>query len=81
MKIYIGNRNHETTETQIRVSFEKYDEVTSLNLVTDKKSGKTKGFAFVEMSSQEDGEKAISGLNGEDLGGNLLNVNVAKEKK
>lgn len=81
MKIYIGNLNHETAEPQIRESFEKYGEVTSLNLVMDKQSGKSKGFAFVEMSSQEHGEKAIAGLNGEDLGGNILKVNQAKEQK
>jgi RNA recognition motif-containing protein len=78
MKIYVGNLNHETTEPQIRESFEKYGEVTSLNLVKDKESGKPKGFAFVEMSSKEHGEKAISGLNGVDVGGNLLKVDVAK---
>lgn len=79
MKIYVGNLNHETTEPQIRESFEKYGEVTSLNLVKDKESGKPRGFAFVEMSSKEHAETAITKLNGEDLGGNLLKVNAAKE--
>jgi len=81
MKIYIGNLNQETTEPQIRESFEKFGEITSLNLITDKQSGKSKGFAFVEMSSQEHGEKAIAELNGVDLGGNLLKVNAAKEQR
>ena len=81
MKIYIGNLNYESTEPQIQESFEKYGEVTSLNLVTDKQSGKSKGFAFVEMASTEDGEKAIAGLNGEELAGNILKVNQAKEQK
>ena len=81
MKIYVGNLNHETTEPQIRETFEKFGEVTSLNLVKDKENGKSKGFAFVEMSSNEHGEKAISDLNGEDLGGNLLKVNAAKEQR
>lgn len=49
--------------------------------MNDKKSGKSKGFAFVEMSSIEHGEKAIAGINGEEVGGNLLKVNVAKESR
>ena len=81
MKIYVGNLNHETTEPQIRESFEKYGEVTSLHLIKDIESGKSKGFAFIEMSSQENAEKAIAGLNGEDVGGKLIRVNVAKESK
>ena len=81
MKIYVGNINQETTEPQLRESFEKFGEVTSLNLVKDNVSGKPKGFAFVEMSSSEHAEQAITKLNGEDLGGNLLKVNLAKESK
>jgi RNA recognition motif-containing protein len=81
MKIYVGNLNQETTEPQIRESFEKFGEVTSLNLITDKESGKPKGFAFVEMSSNEHAEKAITGLNGHEMAGNPWKVNVAKEAK
>jgi len=81
MKIYVGNLNQETTEPQIRDSFEKFGEVTSLNLIKDKESGKPKGFAFVEMSSTEHAEKAISGLNGQEMAGNAWKVNVAKEAK
>ena len=80
MKIYVGNINHETTDIQIRESFEKFGEVISLNMIKDKVSGKPKGFAFIEMSSDEHAEKAIAGINGQDMDGNLLKVNAAKEK-
>ena len=80
MKIYVGNLNQETTEPQIRESFEKFGEVSSLNMIKDNESGRPKGFAFIEMPSTENAEKAIAGLNGQDLGGNLLRVNTAKEK-
>jgi RNA recognition motif-containing protein len=77
MKIYVGNLNHETTEPQLRESFEKFGEVTSLNIVMDKESGKPRGFAFVEMPSDEHAQKAITDLHGKDLAGNLLKVNEA----
>lgn len=80
MKLYVGNLSLETTEPQLRESFEKFGEVTSLNIVMDKESGKSRGFAFVEMSSDEDAQKAITGLDGEDLAGSLLKVNEARKK-
>jgi RNA recognition motif-containing protein len=80
MKIYVGNLNHETTEPQLRESFEKFGEVTSLNIVMDKASGKPRGFGFVEMSSEEHAQSAISSLNGQDLAGSLLKVNEAFRK-
>jgi RNA recognition motif-containing protein len=80
MKIYVGNLPHETTEPQIREAFEKFGEVTSLNIVKDKDTGKPKGFAFVEMSSDENAQKAIIGLHGKELAGNLLKVDEAKRK-
>lgn len=81
MKIYVGNLNHETTEPQLRESFEKFGEVSSLDIVKDKDSGKPKGFAFVEMSSDENAQKAISGLNETDLTGNLLKVSKARSRQ
>ncbi len=80
MKLYVGNLSLETTEPQLRESFEKFGEVTSLNIVMDKESGKSRGFAFVEMSSDEHAQKAITGLDGEDLAGSLLKVNEARKK-
>ena len=80
MKIYVGNLSHETSESQLRESFVKFGEVGSVNIMTDKVSGKPKGFAFVEMSSAEHAQSAITGLNGQTLGGNLLKVNEATNK-
>lgn len=80
MKIYVGNLNHETTEPQLREHFEKFGEVSSLDIVTDKDSGKPKGFAFVEMHSDENAQKAISGLNDMELAGRQLKVSRAQSK-
>lgn len=79
MKIYVGNLSPETTESQLRESFMKFGEISSLSIITDKLSGKSKGFAFVEMASGDHAQAAISGLNGHDLGGSLLKVNEAKK--
>lgn len=78
MKIYVGNLSLETTESQLRESFVKFGDIASLSIVTDKLSGKSRGFAFVEMASGDHAQAAITGLNGLDLGGNLLKVNEAK---
>lgn len=80
MKIYVGNLPPETTEEQLRGSFEEFGQVTSLNIVKDRDSGRSRGFAFVEMSSDEHGQKAITDLHGKDLGGHLLKVNEARNK-
>jgi len=80
MKIYVGNLNHETTEPQLRESFEKFGDVMSLDIIRDKDSGKPKGFAFVEMSSDENAQKAIAGLNDTDFAGKQLKVSKALSK-
>ncbi|MDH3892347.1 MAG: RNA-binding protein [candidate division Zixibacteria bacterium] len=79
MKIYVGNLAHETTEPQLRESFEAFGTVDSTSIVMDKDSGKSKGFAFVEMSSDDHAQKAITGLHGKDLAGNPLKVNAARD--
>ncbi len=81
MKLYVGNMSFDTTEDQLRQVFEEYGEVTSINLITDKFSGKLKGFGFIEMSTKEEANAAISGLNGKELDGRTLNVNEAKPRK
>ena len=80
MNIYIGNMSYDTTEDQLRQAFEGYGEVTSVKVITDRDSGRPKGFAFVEMSSNDEAAAAISGLNGQDLNGRALNVNEAKPR-
>ena len=80
MNIYIGNMSFDTTEDQLREAFESYGEVSSVKIISDRDSGRPKGFAFVEMSSSEEANAAISGLNGQDLNGRDLNVNEAKPR-
>lgn len=81
MNIYVGNLSFDTTEDQLRQAFECFGEVTSVNIITDKFSGKPRGFGFVEMSSKDEAVAAISGLNGRDMGGRALNVNEAKARE
>jgi RNA recognition motif-containing protein len=80
MKIYIGNMSFDTTEDQLRQAFKSFGEVSTVNIITDKNSGEPRGFAFVEMSSKDEGVAAISGLNGKELNGRPLNVNEARPR-
>ncbi|RKX24517.1 MAG: RNA-binding protein [Candidatus Zixiibacteriota bacterium] len=80
MNIYIGNMSYDTTEENLRQAFEGYGEVTTVNIIMDRDSGRPKGFAFVEMSGKEEAMAAISGLNGKEMNGRELNVNEAKPK-
>jgi RNA recognition motif-containing protein len=78
--IYVGNLDFRTTEDELRKAFEIYGQVDRINVVTDKDTGQQRGFAFVEMASDLDGEKAIAGLNGSQVDGRALNVNEARPK-
>ena len=78
MKIYIGNLPHEVTEAELRQEFEAYGEVKSVNIITDRYSGRPKGFAFVEMATVSTGQAAIAGLNGKALKDQTLIVNAAR---
>lgn len=78
MKIYVGNLANSTSEPELRQSFEKFGEVTRVNIVLDKVDGKPKGFGFVEMPTLEQANAAILGLNGKDLGGQALAINEAR---
>jgi len=80
MKIYVGNLSSELTEEELRQEFEAFGEVTSVNIVTDKYSGRPRGFGFVEMASVSEGQAAITGLNGKTLKERTLNVNVARPR-
>ncbi len=81
MNIYIGNLSYDTTEDGIRQAFEAYGEVSSVNIITDRDSGRPRGFGFVEMPDQEQGTAAINGLGGQELDGRTLNVNEARPKR
>jgi len=78
MKIYVGNLPHEVTEEELRQEFGAFGEVTSVNIVKDKYSGRPRGFGFVEMASVSQGQAAIAGLNGKVLKEQTLNVNAAR---
>lgn len=80
MNIYIGNVSFDTTEVQLRQAFEGFGEVSTVKVITDRDSGRPRGFAFVEMGVREEATAAISGLNGQDLNGRALNVNEAKPR-
>ncbi len=78
--IFVGNLSFGTTESSVRSLFEPYGSVDRVNIVTDRDTGQARGFAFVEMSVDAEGNAAISGLNGRDLDGRTLNVNEARPK-
>jgi len=73
VKIYVGNLASEVTEEELRQEFEAFGEVTSVNIITDKYSGRPRGFGFVEMASVSEGQAAITGLNGKTLKERTLN--------
>jgi len=80
MNIYVGNLPHKATEDEVRQAFAEFGQVTEVRLITDKFSGESKGFGFVEMPSKAEAEKAIQEMNGKDLMGRALNVNEARPK-
>ncbi len=80
MKIYAGNLSYEVTEEDLRQTFGQFGQVESVSIITDKYSGQSKGFGFVEMPSKAEGQAAIDGLNGKDLKGRTLNVNEARPR-
>ncbi|HOP06649.1 MAG TPA: RNA-binding protein [candidate division Zixibacteria bacterium] len=81
MNIYIGNLSYNTTEERLREAFESYGQVSSVKIITDRETGRPRGFGFVEMDNQDEGMAAISGLNGQELDGRALNVNEARQRE
>ena len=80
MKIYVGNLSYEVTEEELKQEFMSFGEVTSANIITDRDSGRTKGFGFVEMASKSEAEAAITGLNGKTLKERTIVVNEARPR-
>jgi cold-inducible RNA-binding protein len=78
--IFVGNLSFGTTEDTVRSMFASYGSVDRVNIVTDRETGQPRGFAFVEMNVDAEGNAAISGLNGRDVDGRALNVNEARPK-
>jgi len=80
MKIYVGNLSYEVTEQDLRQEFEAFGGVDSVSVITDKYSGRPKGFAFVEMASKSEAEAAITGLNGKTLKDRTIVVNESRPR-
>jgi RNA recognition motif-containing protein len=78
--IFVGNLSFNTGEEELRQAFEVYGQVDRVSIMTDRDTGRSRGFGFVEMNSNEDGEKAIAALNGSQVGGRTINVNEARPK-
>ena len=78
--IFVGNLDFNTGEDELRQLFEQYGQVDRVAIMTDRDTGRSRGFGFVEMTNAEDGEKAIAALNGSQVGGRTLNVNEARPK-
>ncbi len=81
MNIFIGNLNYNLTEDDVREIFEEYGELDSVKVITDKFTGRSKGFGFVEMPNEEEAQKAIEELNGAEVDGRNMVVNESIEKK
>ena len=80
MNIYVSNLNFSTTSESLQTLFAAYGEVTSAKIITDKFTGRSRGFGFVEMSDDTEGQNAISSLNDTDFEGKTISVNVARPK-
>jgi len=78
VKLYIGNLPFETTDQELQEYFSLQGTVISATIIADRFTGRSRGFGFVEMATQEDAEKAITALHGSDLGGRILVVNLAR---
>lgn len=80
MRIYVGNLSYDTTEEELRQEFQAFGEVETINIITDKYSGRPKGFGFIEMASNSEAEAAITGLNGKIIGERTVVVNEARPR-
>ena len=80
MNIYVGNLSHELTEEELKQAFEAFGQVESAKIITDRYSGVSRGFGFVEMPTKAEAEAAINELNGKELKGRTLTVNEARPR-
>ncbi len=81
MNMYISNLGFHTTEDELRKLFEEFGQVSSAKVITDRETGRSRGFGFVEMSSSTEASQAMSKLNGKDIEGRSISVTVAREKE
>ena len=80
-KLFVGNLDFKVTENDLHDAFAAHGTVVEANLITDRVTGRSRGFAFVTMNSPEEAQKAIDALNGKELGGRAVNVNVARPRE
>ena len=80
MNIYVGNLSYGVTEDALRTAFAEFGAVDSARIITDRDTGRAKGFGFVEMANDGEANKAIEALNGKELDGRAMNVNEARPK-
>ncbi|MBI4282147.1 MAG: RNA-binding protein [Chloroflexi bacterium] len=81
MRIYVGNLAYETSEQELRQAFEAHGEVQEVSVVRDRDTGRSRGFAFVEMPTSAEAQAAIAALNGKDVGGRAITVNEARARQ
>ena len=81
MKVYVGNLSKQVTDTQLNELAKPYGTLLSANVATERNSGESKGFGFIEFNSDDEAKAAIAGLNGRDVNGLALKVNESKPKK
>ncbi|MBI4306325.1 MAG: RNA-binding protein, partial [Chloroflexi bacterium] len=81
MKIFVGNLSYTTTDEELRAAFAQHGEVAEAIVVTDRETQRSRGFGFVEMPNQEAAQKAISSLNGQEIGGRAVTVSEARPKE
>jgi RNA recognition motif-containing protein len=81
MNIYVGNLNFKLSEDDLKGIFEEFGAVSSVKIITDKYSGRSKGFGFVEMENDEEAKAAIDGLNGKEVDTRVIVVNEARPRK
>ena len=80
-KLYVGNLPFTVTENELREVFERHGAVSSVNVITDRETGRPRGFAFVEMDDASSADDAMRALDGSDLGGRTLRVNEAQDRR
>ncbi len=81
MNIYVGNLSFGSSENDLRVEFEAFGEVTSVKIITDRETGRSRGFGFVEMADDTAGQAAIEAINGKELDGRSVSVNQARPRE
>ena len=81
MNIYVGNLTYEVTDEDLEAAFSEFGEITSASVISDRFSGRSRGFGFVEMPKEEEAQAAIAAMNGKDLKGRALTVNEAKPRE